>query len=155
MDNTSDGKTILIVSGGIEARTPPGAPRRWATRSSSPIAIRSARLPPYADSCIIADVYGAPETAAAAERYNRKVRKIDGVICVAADRRSPLRWLPNVSVFRRLASRQRTRLGQVADEGTLRRAGRAGAVVRGGRNPAGAATYRIETRQQPRDQASR
>ena len=30
-------------------------------------------------------MYGAPETAAAAERYNRKVRKIDGVICVAAD----------------------------------------------------------------------
>ena len=25
------------------------------------------------------------ETAAAAERYNRKIRKIDGVICVAAD----------------------------------------------------------------------
>jgi biotin carboxylase len=39
----------------------------------------------FADSCLIADVYGATETAAAAERYNRKIRKIDGVICVAAD----------------------------------------------------------------------
>ena len=39
----------------------------------------------FADSCLIADVYGAGETAAAAERYNRKIRKIDGVICVAAD----------------------------------------------------------------------
>ena len=34
---------------------------------------------------LIADVYGPSETAAAAERYNRKIRKIDGVICVAAD----------------------------------------------------------------------
>ena len=33
----------------------------------------------FADSCLIADVYGAGETAAAAERYNRKIRKIDGV----------------------------------------------------------------------------
>ena len=39
----------------------------------------------FADSCLIADVYGPSETAAAAERYNRKIRKIDGVICVAAD----------------------------------------------------------------------
>jgi biotin carboxylase len=39
----------------------------------------------FADSCLIADVYGASETAAAAERYNRKIRRIDGVICVAAD----------------------------------------------------------------------
>ncbi len=39
----------------------------------------------FADSCLIADVYGADETAAAAERYNRKIRRIDGVICVAAD----------------------------------------------------------------------
>jgi biotin carboxylase len=39
----------------------------------------------FADSCLIADVYGPNETASAAERYNRKIRKIDGVICVAAD----------------------------------------------------------------------
>jgi biotin carboxylase len=39
----------------------------------------------FADSCLIADVYSATETAAAAERYNRKIRRIDGVICVAAD----------------------------------------------------------------------
>jgi biotin carboxylase len=39
----------------------------------------------FADSRLIADVYGATETAAAAERFSRKIRKIDGVICVAAD----------------------------------------------------------------------
>ncbi|MBV9694243.1 MAG: ATP-grasp domain-containing protein, partial [Alphaproteobacteria bacterium] len=39
----------------------------------------------FADSCLIADVYGPDETAAAAARYSRKIRKIDGVICVAAD----------------------------------------------------------------------
>jgi phosphoribosylamine-glycine ligase len=37
----------------------------------------------FADSCLIADVQGASETAAAAERYNRKIRKIDGVLCAA------------------------------------------------------------------------
>src|SRR5450432_51078 len=36
-----------------------------------------------ADSCLIADVHGVSETAAAAERYNRKIRKIDGVLCAA------------------------------------------------------------------------
>jgi formate-dependent phosphoribosylglycinamide formyltransferase (GAR transformylase) len=36
-----------------------------------------------ADSCLLADVHGANETAAAAERYNRKIRKIDGVLLAA------------------------------------------------------------------------
>jgi biotin carboxylase len=35
----------------------------------------------FADSCLIADVHGAQETAAAAERYSRKIRKLDGVLC--------------------------------------------------------------------------
>src|SRR5580692_10085933 len=48
---------------------PRAAPRRWAT----------------VWWCLTADVYGAAETAAAAERYSRKIRKIDGVLCVAAD----------------------------------------------------------------------
>jgi hypothetical protein len=37
----------------------------------------------FADSCLIADVQGAPETAAAAERYSRKIRRIDGVVSMA------------------------------------------------------------------------
>jgi biotin carboxylase len=39
----------------------------------------------HADSVILADVYSPFETAAAAERFSRKLRKIDGAICVAAD----------------------------------------------------------------------
>jgi biotin carboxylase len=39
----------------------------------------------HADSVILADVYSPSETAAAAERFSRKLRKIDGAICVAAD----------------------------------------------------------------------
>src|SRR6202000_2475110 len=34
---------------------------------------------------MIPDVNGQMKTAAAAERYSRKIRKIDGVLCVAAD----------------------------------------------------------------------
>src|SRR6202042_1265846 len=58
----------------------------------------------HADSCLIADVYGADETAAAAERYNRKIRKIDGGICVGADapvtaaKVAKKRGLPGISV---------------------------------------------------------
>ena len=78
-------KTLLIVSGGIEAAD---AARR--AKEMGLYVVVSDRDPEapgfaYADSCIIADVYGAEETAAAAARYSRKIRKIDGVICVAAD----------------------------------------------------------------------
>jgi biotin carboxylase len=78
-------RTILIVSGGIEAAD---AARR--AKEMGLYVIVSDRDPAapgfaHADSCIIADVYGPDETAAAAARYSRKIRKIDGVICVAAD----------------------------------------------------------------------
>ena len=78
-------KTLLIISGGIEAAD---AARR--AKEMGLYVVVSDRDPEapgfaFADSCLIADVYGAHETASAAERYNRKIRKIDGVICVAAD----------------------------------------------------------------------
>jgi biotin carboxylase len=78
-------KTLLIVSGGIEAAD---AARR--AKEMGHIVVVSDRDPQapgfaFADSCLIADVYGPAETAAAAERYSRKIRKIDGVLCVAAD----------------------------------------------------------------------
>jgi biotin carboxylase len=78
-------KTLLIVSGGIEAAD---AARR--AKEMGLYVVVSDRDPEapgfaFADSCLIADVYGAVETAAAAERFSRKIRKIDGVICVAAD----------------------------------------------------------------------
>ena len=82
---TSPKKTLLIVSGGIEAAD---AARRATEMGLYVVGSDRDTTAPgfqYADSCLIADVYGATETAAAAERYSRKIRKIDGVICVAAD----------------------------------------------------------------------
>jgi biotin carboxylase len=78
-------KTILIVSGGIEAAD--AARRAKELGYTVVVSDRDPEAPgfAYADSCLIADVYGVNETASAAERYNRKIRKIDGVICVAAD----------------------------------------------------------------------
>jgi biotin carboxylase len=81
----TSGKTILIVSGGIEAAD---AARRAKEMGHTVIVSDIDPNAPgfaFADSCLIADVYGPDETAAAAGRYSRKIRKIDGVLCVAAD----------------------------------------------------------------------
>src|SRR4051812_27810535 len=76
-------KTLLIISGGsasVEAA-------RHARETGHTVVVSDpdpqAPAFAYADSCLIADVHGADETAAAAERYNRKIRKIDGVLCAA------------------------------------------------------------------------
>jgi biotin carboxylase len=81
----ASGKTLLIVSGGIEAAD--AAKRAKEMGHMVVVSDIDPHAPgfAFADSCLIADVYGAEETAAAAERYNRKIRKIDGVLCVAAD----------------------------------------------------------------------
>ncbi len=78
-------KTLLIISGGIEAAD---AVKRAKELGYYVVVSDRDHLAPgfqSADSCLIADVYGATETAAAAERFSRKIRKIEGVICVAAD----------------------------------------------------------------------
>src|SRR5690348_12885860 len=79
------GKTLLIVSGGIEAAD--AAKRAKEMGLHVVVSDIDAEAPgfAFADSCLIADVYGPEETASAAERFSRKIRKIDGVICVAAD----------------------------------------------------------------------
>jgi biotin carboxylase len=78
-------KTLLIVSGGIEAAD--AARRAKDMGYYVVVSDRDVEAPGFAhsDSCLIADVYRPDETAAAAERFSRKIRKIDGVICVAAD----------------------------------------------------------------------
>lgn len=78
-------KTLLIVSGGVEAAD--AAKRAKELGYYVVVSDRDPDAPgfAFADSCLIADVYGPDETAAAAERYHRKIRRIDGVICVAAD----------------------------------------------------------------------
>src|SRR6201986_2685961 len=81
----SSGKTLLIVSGGIEAAD---AARRAKEMGHTVVVSDLDPQAPgfqFADSCLIADVYGPDETAAAAARYSMKIRHIDGVICVAAD----------------------------------------------------------------------
>jgi biotin carboxylase len=85
MSQSSKPKTLLIVSGGVEAAD--AVKRAKEMGLTVVVSDRDPEAPgfAFADSCLIADVYGADETAAAAERYNRKIRKIDGVICVAAD----------------------------------------------------------------------
>src|ERR1043166_1692811 len=72
-------KTILIVSGGNEAAD--AARRAKELGHYVVVCDRDVEAPgfAFADSCIIADVYSA------AERFSRKVRRIDGAICVAAD----------------------------------------------------------------------
>jgi biotin carboxylase len=79
------GKAILIVSGGVEAAD--AAKRAKEMGLYVIVSDRDPEAPgfAFADSCILADVYSPEETGAAAERYSRKLRKIDGVICVAAD----------------------------------------------------------------------
>jgi len=79
------GKTILIVSGGIEAAD--AARHAKAMGLKVVVSDRDPNAPgfQFADSCLIADVYSPAETAAAAERYHRKIGRIDGVLCVAAD----------------------------------------------------------------------
>lgn len=78
-------KTLLIISGGIEAAE--AARRAREMGHAVVVSDRDPHAPgfAFADSCLIADVYGPDETAAAAERYSRKIRRIDGVLCVAAD----------------------------------------------------------------------
>lgn len=78
-------KTVLIISGGIEAAD--AARRAKELGYYVVVSDRDPEAPGFehADSRLIADVYGSDETAAAAERFHRKIRKIDGVLCVAAD----------------------------------------------------------------------
>jgi formate-dependent phosphoribosylglycinamide formyltransferase (GAR transformylase) len=77
------GKTLLILSGRPEAAII--AQRAKALGHTVVISDSDPQAPGFgfADSCLIADVQGAPETAAAAERYSRKIRRIDGVVCLA------------------------------------------------------------------------
>src|SRR5471030_3091637 len=76
-------KTLLIISGGSEAAEAAGRIRELGHTVVVSDGDPQAPAFAFADSCLIADIHGASETAAAAERYNRKIRKIDGVLCAA------------------------------------------------------------------------
>src|SRR5262249_39232669 len=78
-------KTILIISGGIEAAD--AAKRARDMGLYVVVSDRDENAPGFvfAHDRLIADVYGPEETAKAAEYYHRHTRPIDGVLCVAAD----------------------------------------------------------------------
>ena len=78
-------KTLLIVSGGIEAADAAKRAREMGLHVVVSDIDPDAPGFAFAHDRLIANVYGPQETADAAERYARECRKIDGVICVAAD----------------------------------------------------------------------
>ena len=75
------GKTLLLLSG-ADARLAQHVRAKGhtlAVMDADPEAPAFA----FADSCLIADVWRPSDCAAAAERYSRKIRRIDGVLCAA------------------------------------------------------------------------
>jgi biotin carboxylase len=76
-------KTLLLISGGDKSVEIVSGLR--AMGHAAVVSDSDPQAPAFAlaESCLIADVHGGHETAAAAERYNRKIRKIDGVLSTA------------------------------------------------------------------------
>jgi biotin carboxylase len=78
-------KTLLIVSGGIEAADAAIRAREMGFHVVVSDIDPDAPGFAHAHDRLIANVYGPQDTLAAARAYHRNKRKIDGVICVAAD----------------------------------------------------------------------
>jgi biotin carboxylase len=78
-------KTLLIISGGIEAI--PGIKLAKKMGLHVVVSDMNEKAPgfAYADDRIIASTYDVEQTVSAAREYHRSVRRIDGVICIAAD----------------------------------------------------------------------
>jgi len=97
-------KTLLIISGGIEAADAVMRARDMGLHVVVSDIDPNAPSFAYAHDHLIADVYGPEETLAAAQRYVRERGPIHGVLCVAAD--APVtaalvaeKWnLPGISV---------------------------------------------------------
>jgi biotin carboxylase len=80
-----DGRTLLIVSGGSEALA--GIGRARAMGLHVVVSDGDPRAPGLAaaDEALAASTYDVEATVAAARRYHRERRPIDGVICIASD----------------------------------------------------------------------
>ncbi|HXJ01052.1 MAG TPA: ATP-grasp domain-containing protein [Micropepsaceae bacterium] len=78
-------KTLLIISGGIEAADAVIRARDMGLNVVVSDIDPNAPSFAYANDRLIADVYGPEATLAAAERYTREHGPIHGVLCVAAD----------------------------------------------------------------------
>ena len=81
---TSD-KTLWIVSGGAEAV--PGIQRARAMGLHVVVSDVNPSAPGFAvaDEAVLADTYDVDATIAAATKYHKTARPIDGVMCMAAD----------------------------------------------------------------------
>jgi biotin carboxylase len=78
-------RTLLIVSGGVEAADAAKRAREMGLHVVVSDIDPNAPGFAFAHDRLIADVYGPEATATAAAKYHKEVRRIDGVICVAAD----------------------------------------------------------------------
>ena len=78
-------KTLLIVSGGIEAV--PGIQCAKEMGLYVVVSDGDSKAPgfEYADNQIIASTYNVNETVQKAKHYHETVRKFDGIICIASD----------------------------------------------------------------------
>jgi biotin carboxylase len=78
-------KTLLIISGGVEAI--PGIVLAKKMGLHVVVSDMNPNAPGFAvaDDHIIASTYDVDQTIVAAEKYDRSIRRIDGVICIAAD----------------------------------------------------------------------
>jgi len=81
----AEARTLLIISGGIEAADAAKRAREMGLYVVVSDIDQNAPGFAFAQDRLIADVYGPEETLAAAARYHREKRRLDGVICVAAD----------------------------------------------------------------------
>jgi len=81
----AEARTLLIISGGIEAADAAKRAREMGLHVVVSDIDPNAPGFAFAHDRLIADVYGPEETFAAATRYHREKRQLDGVICVAAD----------------------------------------------------------------------
>jgi biotin carboxylase len=78
-------KNLLVVGGGIEAV--PGLKRAKEMGLDLVVSDRDPDAPGFAvaDDRLLASTYDIRATVAAARRYHREVRRIDGVMCIASD----------------------------------------------------------------------
>jgi biotin carboxylase len=75
------GRTLLLLSGAA-----PGIAKALREKGHALAVMDADAQAPafaFADSCLIADVWQASDCAAAAERYNRKIHKLDAVLLAA------------------------------------------------------------------------
>ena len=75
-------KTLLILSGSAAAAQTARAIKALGHTLVVCDADPQAPAFAFADSCLIADVRQPADCAAAAERYSRKIRRIDGLLCL-------------------------------------------------------------------------